>query len=285
MRHIIPISGKDSLATALVQTAREPEKDYEYFFNDTGQELPDTYYWLDEVERKTGITIQRVGKNLEDVIRGEGILPGQRSRFCTRLSKIRPMEDFLGDGDRTLYYGIRADEERTGYVPIDGTAVKYPLQEMGIDLRGVYTILDAQGLRPPAFWWESMHMRVLSKIGQEWKEAFEDWQLEQLFAWRTRSNCHFCMFQRQYEYVGLLEHYPDLFWNAVRLEREVGGDGYTWRDYPLTIFLDREKREEVKERRAKQICKIIRTALQHSLFAESGDTALTFTSCGPLCGK
>lgn len=285
MRHIIPISGKDSLATALVQTAREPQHDYEFFFNDTGQELPDTYDWLGSVEEKTGITIQRVGKNLEDVIYGEGILPGQRSRFCTRKSKIRPMEWFLGDDERTLYYGLRADEDRTGYVPVDAATVRYPLREMGIDLSGVYTILDAQDLRPPAFWWESMYWRVVSKIGEGWREAFQDWQIEQLFAWRTRSNCHFCFYQRQYEYVGLLEHYPDLFWNAVRLEREVGGDGYTWRDYPLTRFLDDTWRDEVKERRAKKICEIIEDARQHRLFAESADNAIALTSCGLLCGK
>ena len=42
MRHIIPISGKDSLSTALVQLAKQPEIDYEFMFNPTGQELPTT---------------------------------------------------------------------------------------------------------------------------------------------------------------------------------------------------------------------------------------------------
>ena len=64
MRHIIPISGKDSLATALVQTTRYPNLPYEFLFNDVGCELPETYAWLDAVERKTGWKINRVGKCL-----------------------------------------------------------------------------------------------------------------------------------------------------------------------------------------------------------------------------
>jgi hypothetical protein len=34
MRHIILISGKDSLATAIVQRDAEPSHDYEYVFNE-----------------------------------------------------------------------------------------------------------------------------------------------------------------------------------------------------------------------------------------------------------
>ena len=42
MRHIIPISGKDSLATAISQRARFPDVPYEYVYNDTRMELPET---------------------------------------------------------------------------------------------------------------------------------------------------------------------------------------------------------------------------------------------------
>lgn len=52
MRHIIPISGKDSLWTAIYQKQKDPSLPYEYLFNDTGAELPDTYAWLDKVERE-----------------------------------------------------------------------------------------------------------------------------------------------------------------------------------------------------------------------------------------
>jgi hypothetical protein len=284
MRHIIPISGKDSLATAFVQTAREPSRDFEYVFNDCRTELPETYRWLDSIEEKTGWTIQRVGSNLDRTIRDEGILPSPRVRFCTRKAKIKPMQKWLGSDEVTLYYGLRADENRTGYVPVNGQEVEYPLQELGIDLDGVYRILEAKNLRPPSFWWEGMYQRVRSKIRDGWQDEFRQWEMEQLFAWRTRANCHFCFFQREYEWVGLYEHHPDLFWDAVGMEWDVGGDEYTWRKKPMTIVLDADWRQKVKERRANKIGKRIKQAVQLNVFAEQ-DNAISQTSCGLLCGK
>jgi len=46
-RHIMPISGKDSLATALFQLAYEPDRPYEFMFNPTGAELPEVFTWLE----------------------------------------------------------------------------------------------------------------------------------------------------------------------------------------------------------------------------------------------
>lgn len=42
IRHIIPISGKDSLCTAIVQRQAEA-LEYEYLFNPTGSELPEVF--------------------------------------------------------------------------------------------------------------------------------------------------------------------------------------------------------------------------------------------------
>lgn len=287
MRHVIPISGKDSLATALIQTAREPTLDYEYMFNDVRTELPETYNWLSRIELNQGWNIRRIGHDLEMTIEEQGILPSPQTRFCTRKTKIAPMNDWFKEFDEpvTIYYGLRADEDREGYVPVDGQTVQYPLREMNIDRDGVYRILDTQDLRPPSFWWESMYQRVRSKIRDGWQDAFRKWQIEQLFAGRTRSNCYFCFFQRQYEYVWLHEQHPDLFRRACWIERETGGDEYTWRDYPMDRFLDPNEREKVKERRATSICEHIRSATQHDLFTESGDNPIVSTSCGLLCGK
>lgn len=114
MRHIIPISGKDSLATAIVQRALNPILPYEFVYNDTEMELPDTYVWLEQVERILGISIIRLGKNLEAIIHEEQMLPSVQRRFCTRLSKIYPMSEWLGTDEATVYLGIRADEDRVG---------------------------------------------------------------------------------------------------------------------------------------------------------------------------
>jgi hypothetical protein len=42
MRHIILISGKDSLATALVQIQRSPDLPYELVHNEVKWDLPET---------------------------------------------------------------------------------------------------------------------------------------------------------------------------------------------------------------------------------------------------
>src|SRR5579862_9164612 len=99
MRHIIPISGKDSCATAIVQITRNPNLSYELFFSDVGSELPETYQWLDKVERKLNIKINRVGESLEQVIYNQGILPSPKVRFCTRIAKIEPMEKWIGNDE------------------------------------------------------------------------------------------------------------------------------------------------------------------------------------------
>lgn len=167
MRHIVLVSGKDSLATALLQTTRRPELKYEYIFNDVGCELPETMGWLDRVEKKTGWKILRIGKSLLDIIDGYGgFLPGPKSRYCTREAKIEPLEEYLGTDECTVYYGLRADEARTGYVPLGKASITptYPLREAGIDLQGVYAICDAQGLSPPTFFWQRLYDAVAAEL-------------------------------------------------------------------------------------------------------------------------
>lgn len=201
MRHIIPISGKDSLATALVQTTRHPELDYHFIFNDTGAELPETYQWLEKVEQKTGWKIDRIGKPLEAIINKQnGFLPSIKARYCTREAKIRPMEARLklDDSPVTIYYGLRADESRTGYVPVANAKIKpaYPLQDLGIDINGVWAILASQDLLPPAFTWSRLQEAVEKQTDISCLSPVEK---HFLFAGRTRANCYFCFYQRQSE--------------------------------------------------------------------------------------
>ena len=59
MKHIIPISGKDSLTTAIVQINRQPDLNYEFIYNDTGAELPETYEWINKIEQQLNIKINK----------------------------------------------------------------------------------------------------------------------------------------------------------------------------------------------------------------------------------
>lgn len=290
MRHIIPISGKDSLVTALLQTARRPDIPYEYLFCDVGSELPETYQWLDEVERQTGWKIERIGQSLPRLIARRDMLPSANRRFCTREAKIRPMEKFYGKGQTFVYYGLRADENRVGVRPSDTSTPVYPLVECGIDLRGVWLILSRKNLLPPAFFWPSLYYRVCELLGDSWPMIHDlpEWEQRMLFAGRTRSNCYFCFYQRQYEFVWLSEVHPDLFDQACWIERKTGRllqAPFTWLEGYHLDNLVRNRRREILNRRAQDVVEMIRKRLNKGLFNDSFDTEIASTSCGLLCGK
>lgn len=286
MRHIIPISGKDSLATAFVQQARQPDLPYEYIFCDVSAELPETYEWLDRVRAATGWGIVNAGKNLLDIIDGfGGFLPSTRQRYCTREAKIEPMEKLLGGDPAMVYYGLRADEQRVGYVPLGKSNIvpAYPLRDTGIDLRGVYAILDAKGLMPPTFFYPRLYNRVcelMAGLG-EWESRLGRTERTALFSGRSRGNCFFCFFQRMYEWTWLYETHPDLFARAEAMEKEE----YTFRqERRLSAYHSQELRDGVIEARARHVAKIAGKRLQLNMF-EFEDGEIAATSCGLLCGK
>lgn len=113
MRHIIPISGKDSLATAIVQTTMHPELCYEYIYNDTYAELPETYDWLNSVEKKMGFSIQRIGKSLKDVIYEQGMpeLFEQAERIEMDMAGDRRESPFFWIGQEFPLSKIRDNKE------------------------------------------------------------------------------------------------------------------------------------------------------------------------------
>ncbi len=56
-RHILGLSGgKDSTALAILLHKQVPQM--EYFFCDTGKELPETYEYLDRIKARLGIRIE-----------------------------------------------------------------------------------------------------------------------------------------------------------------------------------------------------------------------------------
>ncbi|MFD4257594.1 phosphoadenosine phosphosulfate reductase family protein [Streptomyces sp. NPDC058534] len=226
VRHVLGISGgKDSSALAVYMRNRVSEM--EYFFCDTGAELPETYEYLNRLEAALGKSIVRLNADRDfdhwmEVY--QGTLPSPQMRWCTKNLKIKPLEDWVGDDKVISYVAIRADENRIGYVStkpnIDAV---FPFREDGIDKDGVMRILDEAGIGLPDY-----------------------------YEWRTRSGCYFCFFQRKHEWVGLKERHPDLFDRAVEYEEKVRyrhtamkGRNYTWsqgESLPELI----ERREEIE---------------------------------------
>lgn len=297
MRHIIPISGKDSLATALVQLKLQPDLNYEYVFNPTGAELPCVFEWLDKVETYLGKPIVRVGRDLLELIEDNNFfLPSRLARYCTRQCKIEPFEHWIGVDDCIVYYGIRADENRGGYenARYPNIVPKYPLKEQSLGINEVYQIINEAGLKPPTFFWQDIYDKVCNRIGGEevLNGILTEWQIDFLFCWRTRANCYFCFNQRKYEWVGLLEHEPSLFWNSEKLENSESEYYWNGKDYPLTKIV--ENAEIIKAKHIKKLIKLIRQIrsskwTQQSLFNFETEEGFTdffkTTSCGLFCGK
>lgn len=293
-RHIIPISGKDSLATALWQIAKEPHLPYEFMFNPTGAEYPEVFIWLKKVEKYLGKPIVKVGKDLENIITNDrgGFLPSWNDRYCTKQSKIKPMEDYIGRSPCFVYYGIRADENRSGYSNSARRNIypRMPLAEAGINLRMVYEIIKNAGLKPPTFFWDEVYNEVCKRMNLNLKSILPEWIIDILFSWRTRANCYFCFNQRKYEWVGLLRHYPKLFKNAMKMEHN--GSNFYWngKDYPLEKIIANQ--DSIIEKRIKAIIKIVEKIIAEKTLSnfENDDDAgfidiLEITSCGWICGK
>lgn len=211
VRHICGISGgKDSSAMAVYMSAKVPQM--EYFFCDTGAELPETYEYLDRLEVTLGKPIERLNSNKGfdhyfELYRGT--LPSPQMRWCTTKMKIEPIENWIGDQEAVSYIAIRADEaNRKGYVSTKkNIKARFPFVEDGIDKAGVLRILENAGIGLPEY-----------------------------YEWRTRSGCYFCFFQRKAEWVGLSQRHPDLFAKAVAIEQKVMKDAGAEGDKSFTEF-------------------------------------------------
>ena len=211
-RHVLGISGgKDSAALAVYMREHHPEIDIDYFFTDTGEELPEVYEFLGKLEGRLGKPIQRLnpGRDFRFWLRQYNhFLPNPNSRWCTRKLKLAPFEAWvrpmLAAGDTvTSYVAIRADEDyREGYASkADNLFVKLPFREAGIDKVGVIDILENSGVGYPRY-----------------------------YEWRSRSGCTFCFFQQKIEWVRLREQHPEAYEAAKVLEKDAleHGSPFTW---------------------------------------------------------
>ena len=61
IKHVLGLSGgRDSAALAIYMRQNHPELDIEYFFTDTGKELPEVYDFLFKLEGFLGKEIQKL---------------------------------------------------------------------------------------------------------------------------------------------------------------------------------------------------------------------------------
>lgn len=235
VRHILSLSGgKDSTALAIYLRDRVPN--LEYVFCDTGEELPETYGYLDRIAAYLGKDIKRLKAKsyaFQDLLKARnGFLPSPNARWCTQYLKIQPFEEEIGESTAISYIAIRADEShRKGYISTKpNITARYPFIEDGIVKADVMRLLEESGLGLPDY-----------------------------YRWRTRSGCYFCFFQQRIEWVGLLENHPGLFQKAAGYEKEdpTTGERYTWNGRESLAELARPERvaaikHEAQARKARQ---------------------------------
>lgn len=225
-RHVLGISGgKDSAALAVHMRQAHPELDIEYFFTDTGKELPEVYEFLGRLEGYLGKPIERLNprRDFDFWLREYNhFLPSPQTRWCTRKLKLTPFEQWvkpmLASGEKvTSYVAIRADEDyREGYSSKqDNLIIKLPFREAGIDKAGVMDILESSGVGYPKY-----------------------------YEWRSRSGCTFCFYQQKIEWVRLKERHPEAFEDAKSMEKNAleHGSPFTWSSGESLIELEQPER-------------------------------------------
>ncbi len=255
-KHVLGLSGgRDSAALAVFMRQHHPDLDIEYFFTDTGKELPEVYEFLGRLEGFLGKAILRLNPDRDFdfwLKRYNNFLPSAQTRWCTRQLKLRPFEQWLrpilDNGTRVYsYVAIRSDEEfREGYSSKnENLIVKLPFKDAGIDKPGVMGILEASGLGLPRY-----------------------------YSWRSRSGCTFCFFQQKIEWVRLKEQHPDAFEEAKAYEKDAvdHGSPFTWsQGESLDELTAPERVAQIKEDYEKRLERMRKKRQQNPLRAGNDD--------------
>ncbi|MEM9400664.1 MAG: phosphoadenosine phosphosulfate reductase family protein [Verrucomicrobiota bacterium] len=249
-RHVLGLSGgKDSAALAVYMRQNHAELDIDYFFTDTGKELPEVYEFLGRLEGFLGKPILRLNPDRDFdfwLKQYKNFLPSPQTRWCTRQLKLRPFEQWikpeLDAGNKIFsYVAIRSDEEfRQGYKgnhPNMKTVL--PFKEDGIDKQGVNEILNSCGLGMPKY-----------------------------YNWRSRSGCTFCFFQQKIEWVRLKDEHPEAFEEAKKYEKTAldNGSPFTWAEgESLDELTSPDRVEQIKQDYEDRLEKMKRRRLQNPL--------------------
>lgn len=231
-KHVLGVSGgKDSAALAVYMRQHHPELDIDYFFTDTGKELPEVYEFLGRLEGFLGKSILRLNPDRDFdfwLKQYNNFLPSPQTRWCTRQLKLRPFEHWLKpmleEGKKVYsYVAIRGDEEyREGYSSKhENLKIVLPFKDDGIDKPGVHEILESSGLGLPKY-----------------------------YDWRSRSGCTFCFYQQKIEWVRLKEQHPEAFEEAKAYEKSAveNGSPFTWsQGESLDELTEPERVRQIKE--------------------------------------
>lgn len=244
MINIVAFSGGvDSTALALLMPDATP------VFTDTGWEFDELYQHIDNFGLVTGREVVRLkqGGGLPEYIESAKFMPNHGARFCTRLFKIDPMNEYMSQFDKAvLNIALRADEPgRVGNTTeMDNVTIRYPLREWG------YTRIDV--------------VRV----------CLEHELLPRYPLYMARGGCKGCFYKRRSEVVAMKNLTPEILDELQVLEESVQDErGKFFYMFPNVGMSIRDLRRQGELFTPEQIYK------------DAGDTSDYGANCGLFCNR
>ena len=178
------------MALRLAET--EPQE-YEYVYTPTGDEPLEMIAHWEKLGQLLGRDLKPItnGKTLNQLIHIQKALPNVWMRWCTRMLKIEPFEEYIKDNmPCTVYVGIRSDEmSRDGvdYSSLGKIVRDFPLVRWGWELGHVLDYLNRRQVTIP-----------------------------------ERTDCEKCFFQTLYEWWALWKFKPESFAQGEEWESLTG---------------------------------------------------------------
>lgn len=214
--------GKDSTAMALWALEHLPRRKLRFVFSDTGAEWPETYAYLDYIEGKLNIKVERVKAgdrerldtrdhsvfmdktNLFDMIRARGRWPRAKYRYCTTYLKRWPIQLYGKECPAPVVnlFGQRREESQA--------RSKLSVYDPGGNKTGVPIYRPVLGWSEVDVWQHLSDHEVLPNL---------------VYNHATRANCWCCPMARPQELFNFCRQYPHEAQRWADLEVEIG---HTW---------------------------------------------------------
>ncbi len=132
---------------------------------------------------------------LEKLAVAQKFMPSGMARYCTRIFKIEPIDEYLKEqGECELMIGLNVDEEnsREGNWGLnENVKYTYPLIDEGLTRADCEEVLNFYNLHP------------------------------NMKPYMLRGGCRMCFFKSEKEYRAMYHLEPDEFWEVVAFEEEI----------------------------------------------------------------
>ena len=185
MRKVISYGGGVG-STGLICYLYDEIDEYEIVFVDHGADLPETYDYIQYIQKELNINIDVIKPKipLYDLMINDGWIPLIRFRKCTSEGKTKPFYQYIKE-NAGVYLGITYDEKkRAREHRLKRISSQYPLVENEITRSDCIELISDHGLKIP-----------------------------------IRSGCYFCPFQSKKQWLHLYNTHNDLFEKAVFMEQ------------------------------------------------------------------